>query len=110
MENYTDRASNALHAISFALDESFPPETRADEVRRAAAEVRAWRKSLGVKSERVSFTSRGSARVSLRNAAWSVLTADESKNNAVLATPLHELRDAEAHLREAARLLDKEQT
>lgn len=106
LANHTDRAANALYFIGMSMMDSFPERNQVANIRRAAAEVRAWRKSLGVKSERASFTPRGGARASLRSAAWSVLTADGSKDNAVLVTTY--LRYAEAHLREAALLLDKE--
>ncbi len=111
-ENYepwkSHRLAGALSYIAEAMVEvERNPRLALDGVRHAAAEVRAWRKSLGVESGRASSTSIGSARASLRIAAWSVLTADGSKGNAALATTY--LRYAEAHLREAARLLDREQ-
>lgn len=113
-EPYTDRASNALHAISFVLDEEFPAELRADEARRAAAEVRAWRKSLDGESCREDATGTGSVRSCLRWAAMCVLWADEDARvrglmrTRMIRTREEYLRRAEAYLREAASLLDAE--
>lgn len=107
MENHTDRAANALYLIGMSMMDEFPVRNRVANARRAAAEVRAWRKSLGVKSERARLIHRVSkVRGGLRAAALAVLVAEDANTDGWRAV---QLRHAEMYLREAARLLDKEQ-
>jgi hypothetical protein len=104
MENYTDRAANALSFIGKAMMEDLPTHSRVANMRQAAAEVRAWRKSLDGESCREGAT--GGVRTCLRLAAKCVLWADAGR----IRMREEYLRGAEAYLREAARLLDREQT
>lgn len=104
----SDRAASALDEIADAMAYADGERTWAlDHVRQAAAEVRAWRKSLDGWSVRWDATGTGSVRSCLRWAARCVLWADEGSN--LIRTREEYLRRAEGELREAARLLDKEQ-
>lgn len=102
---YTDRAANALSFIGMAMrGAEFPAIARAHNARKAAAEIRAWRKSLAEDTPKLCFTPTD-VRYHLRRAARRVLDADDPAQGAGQAMAL---RAAETHLREAARLLDAE--
>lgn len=101
----SDRAAGALCYIASAMARADSDSYWAlNRVRQAAAEVRAWRKSLGAESDRRRVPSHDS-RHHLRFAARNVLAADEARTGAVRDLFL---RYAEAHLREAARLLTEQ--
>lgn len=106
MEKYTDRAANALYFICMSMMDDFRAHDRAADARRAAAEVRAWRKSLGVTTGRWRHLDTFDVRTHLRRAAWRVLDAD--RGGLPEADVCYFLRGAEEHLRISARLLEKE--
>lgn len=103
-----DRAAGALADIAWAMVSCDRPGVALSGVRHAAAAVRAWRKSLprdlqGERREDDPYWDSEPVREYLRQAAQAIIRADSllrSKGNA--------LRWAEAHLRNAGKLLQRQ--
>lgn len=103
MQNHTDRASNALRFIGTAMLKD-PALIRAANVRRAAAEVRAWRLSLpeDQQGRPIVLTARYSVRNALGWAAQRLIDADRAAGGTTCG---HNLRGVEAYLRAAGEAL-----
>ena len=101
-----DYAASALESIAIAMAHGAEPSQCLDSIRDAAVEVRAWRKSLprGLRGTRAVAGLESTPRECLRSAARSVLTADGSHTQGYAAI---NMRQAEAYLREGARLIEK---
>lgn len=112
LANHTDRAANALYFIGMSMMDSFPERNQVANVRRAAAEVRAWRKKF--KGVEMTTAMRPNQRVGLnvqfllRGAAVRVCWAGNNEAIGLKRTAAADLYEANAWLREAARLLERE--
>lgn len=106
MENDTNRCANILYLVGLAMMENRSLSIRILDARRAAAEIRAWRKSLGVRSvKEVTLYSDDNLQYEFNRVAGHIINADNQASSN-LAKAWH-LRWAEAHIREVVSKLEK---